>query len=185
MGPLSPQSLPWRPRWRPLGWRTWRWGWTTGCPVTSNCSKCDCSKLEIVLAPCLYCPGYSDIPATVTVFGSIKGSPYTANPCYSDIPRAYSDTFWPSQMCHCKRGGLSKRQEVQGRGRGRTANLATAPEKRRQTFFVPRLVSWRESSGNLWMPSRKSHYTYHTDWKIDRLTAGYRDRRQDVAQEMD
>ena len=31
-------------------------------------------------------PAYSDIPATVTVFGSIKGSPYTENPGYSDIP---------------------------------------------------------------------------------------------------
>ena len=46
-------------------------------------------------------------------------------------------------------------------------------------------VSWREASVKLWMPSLKSHYTYHTDWKIDRLTAEYRDRRQDVAQEME
>ena len=32
---------------------------------------------------------------------SIKGSPFTENP-------GYSDTFWPSQHCHlhCKRGGL-------------------------------------------------------------------------------
>ena len=30
--------------------------------------------------------GYSDIPATVTVFWSIKGSPHTENPGYSDIP---------------------------------------------------------------------------------------------------
>ena len=30
--------------------------------------------------------GYSDIPATVTLFGSKKGSPYTENPGYSDIP---------------------------------------------------------------------------------------------------
>jgi len=29
--------------------------------------------------------GYSDIPAIVTVFWSIKGSPYTENPGYSDI----------------------------------------------------------------------------------------------------
>ena len=28
--------------------------------------------------------GYSDIPATVTVFWSKKGFPYTENPCYSD-----------------------------------------------------------------------------------------------------
>ena len=29
--------------------------------------------------------GYSDIPATVTVFGSKKGSHYTENPGYNDI----------------------------------------------------------------------------------------------------
>ena len=30
--------------------------------------------------------GYSDIPSTVTVLWSIKGSPHTENPGYSDIP---------------------------------------------------------------------------------------------------
>ena len=30
-------------------------------------------------------PAYSDIPATVTVFWSIEGYPYTENPGYSDI----------------------------------------------------------------------------------------------------
>ena len=30
--------------------------------------------------------GYNDIPATVTVFWYIKGSPCTKNPGYSDIP---------------------------------------------------------------------------------------------------
>ena len=31
-------------------------------------------------------PAYSDIPATVTVFWSIKGSPFSEDPGYSDIP---------------------------------------------------------------------------------------------------
>ena len=30
--------------------------------------------------------GYCDTRATVTVFWSQKGSPYTESPCYSDIP---------------------------------------------------------------------------------------------------
>ena len=49
--------------------------------------------------------GYSDILLTVTLFGSKKGSPYTENPGYK-WPSAYSDTFWSSQHCHCKREGL-------------------------------------------------------------------------------
>ena len=42
--------------------------------------------------------GYSDIPVTVTVFWSKKGSPYTDNPGYSDILLTVT--------LYCKRGGL-------------------------------------------------------------------------------
>ena len=49
-------------------------------------------------------PAYSDIPATVTVFGSIKGSPYTENPGYSDIPLTV--TLFDHPNTHSKRGGL-------------------------------------------------------------------------------
>ena len=44
------------------------------------------STIIITCLPAYSDTGYSDIPATVTVFWSMKGSPFTENPGYSDIP---------------------------------------------------------------------------------------------------
>ena len=70
--------------------------------------------------------GYNDIPATVTGMEPIKGSPYTENPVYSDIPltvtlfglpTASGEACTKIRRCHIKRASLRAPLPESGSGR--------------------------------------------------------------------
>ena len=72
---------------------------------------CHCNRRLLYRPPAYSDAGYSDIPATVTVLGSIKGSSYNEMPGYSDIPLNVFPLISGGNVtvilsCHCKRGGL-------------------------------------------------------------------------------